>query len=151
MERYADDKRVRREERFYYTAVWSDVCVVSQTAQAVQQARAYLEYIEEIVQVPQNLVGQWPSLRSRGGSSHFTLSHPYFIILTTLITCFIVLFTFFLSHTGKIIGRNGRVIKEMVFKSGVVEMTVITDKDDNTILRMKVGGCSVIYHFKCDG
>lgn len=88
-----------------------------QTAEAVQKARSHLEFLEESVQIPRNLVGMsdlfffFPSLRT----FFAFFSSPHCVH----------------SITGKVIGKNGKVIQEIVDKSGVVRVRIEGDNDNN--------------------
>lgn len=79
--------------------------ISGETEEAVRKARSQLEYSEESIQVPRNLVGQYSAQAFVARQSVFA-TFPFSRI------------------AGKVIGKSGRTIQEIVDKSGVVRVKV---------------------------
>lgn len=75
-----------------------------QTEKAVKDARNILEYVEEVVLIPRELIG-------RNSIVFFCL--PFSIV----------------SFLGKVIGKKGHIIQEIVDKSGVVRVKIEGDSE----------------------
>lgn len=101
-----------------------------QTAEAVKKARSFLEFVEDSVQVPRNLVGMWPW--SKKGNDQLEMKKGFKTTATPTFGFqqqFNGNFSFRLLSVGKVIGKNGKVIQEIVDKSGVVRVRIEGDND----------------------
>ena len=81
-----------------------------QTEQAVKDARAVLEYVEDMVMIPRDFIGK--NLRMREEEEE------------GFSNCWDCL--------GKVIGKKGHLIQEIVDKSGVVRVKIEGDNETGT-------------------
>ncbi len=112
------------------------------TPEAVKQARTYLEFKEDSFPVPRNLVGElvfycldtfhldfWMQFICGQTKNKFWKSAKAQVFLPNDSLSF---------TTGKVIGKNGKIIQEIVDKSGVVRVRIEGD-NDKKLPREEVG------------
>ncbi|KAI8498977.1 Fragile X mental retardation syndrome- protein 1 [Branchiostoma belcheri] len=95
------------------------------TKEAVQQARSMLEYKQDVVQVPRNLIGKLGEC----------VCQTDFEVYDSVTSPTLDVSGYSTSHS-RVIGKNGRVIQEIVDKSGVVRVKIEGDNEkEHTVER----------------